>query len=108
MPFANFKFPQGLLNEKQKEEIIHKTTNMFAGYCDEGVGPYSMVLIDEVVDGGCSLCKELRIPAPFSAPSIAMTLESLGKTYAVQGQRSKHTCCVLATRAFKGPTRPSQ
>jgi|HubBroStandDraft_1064217.scaffolds.fasta_scaffold92017_1 4-oxalocrotonate tautomerase len=52
MPFANFKFPQGLLNEKQKEEIIHKTTDMFAGYFGEGVRPYSMVLIDEVVDGG--------------------------------------------------------
>jgi hypothetical protein len=32
MPFANFKFPQGLLNEEQKEEIIHKTTDMFASY----------------------------------------------------------------------------
>jgi 4-oxalocrotonate tautomerase len=52
MPFANFKFPQGLLNEKQNEEIIHKTTDMFAGYFGEGVGQYSMVLIDEVVDGG--------------------------------------------------------
>ena len=36
MPFANFKFPQGLLNEKQKEEIIHKSTDMFAGYFGEG------------------------------------------------------------------------
>ena len=52
MPFANFKFPQGLLNEKQKEEIIHKTTHMFAGHFGESVRPYSMVLIDEVVDGG--------------------------------------------------------
>jgi 4-oxalocrotonate tautomerase len=52
MPFANFKFPQGLLNEKQKEEIIHKTTDMFASYFGEGVRPYSMVLVDEVVDGG--------------------------------------------------------
>ena len=52
MPFANFKFPQGLLNEEQKEEIIHKTTDMFASYFGENVRPYSMVLIDEVVDGG--------------------------------------------------------
>jgi 4-oxalocrotonate tautomerase len=52
MPFANYKFPQGLLNEKQKEEIIHKTTDMFASYFGENVRPYSMVLIDEVVDGG--------------------------------------------------------
>jgi 4-oxalocrotonate tautomerase len=32
MPLANFKFPQGLLNKKQKEEIIHKTTDMFTSY----------------------------------------------------------------------------
>ena len=52
MPFANYKFPQGTLNAKQKEEIIHKTTNMFAEYFGEGVRPYTMVLVDEVVDGG--------------------------------------------------------
>ncbi len=32
MPFANYKFPQGTLNAKQKEEIIHKTTDIFAEY----------------------------------------------------------------------------
>ncbi len=52
MPFANYKFPQGTLNAKQKEEIIHKTTDMFAEYFGEGVRPYTMVLVDEVVDGG--------------------------------------------------------
>ena len=52
MPFANFKFPQGSLNAAQKEEIIHKTTDMFANYFGEGVRPYTMVLVDEVVDGG--------------------------------------------------------
>lgn len=52
MPFANFKFPQGTLSAEQKEEIIHKTTDMFASYFGEGVRPYTMVLIDEVVDGG--------------------------------------------------------
>ena len=66
MPFANFKFPQGLLNEKQKEEIIHKTTDMFAGYFGESVRPYSMVLIDEVVDGGWGRADE------------TLTLEKLG------------------------------
>jgi phenylpyruvate tautomerase PptA (4-oxalocrotonate tautomerase family) len=29
MPFANFKFPQGLLNEKQKEEIIRYVRGLF-------------------------------------------------------------------------------
>ena len=52
MPFANFKFPQGTLNAEQKEEIIHKTTALFVSYFGEGVRPYTMVLVDEVIDGG--------------------------------------------------------
>ena len=52
MPFANYKFPQGTLSAEQKEEIIHKTTDMFASYFGEAVRPYTMVLVDEVVDGG--------------------------------------------------------
>lgn len=52
MPFANFKVPQGTLNAEQKEEIIHKTTDLFAHYFGEGVRPFTMVLVDEVVDGG--------------------------------------------------------
>ena len=51
MPFANYKFPQGTLTAKQKEEIIHKTTSLFAEYFGEGVRSYTMVLVDEVVDG---------------------------------------------------------
>ena len=58
MPYANFKFPQGTLNAKQKEEIIHKTTNLFAEYFGEGVRPYTMVLVDEVVDGGWGRANE--------------------------------------------------
>ena len=52
MPFANYKFPAGMLSAEQKEEIIHKTTDLFASYFGEGVRPYTMVLVDEVVDGG--------------------------------------------------------
>ena len=52
MPFANYKFPQGTLTATQKEEIIHKTTDLFAHYFGEKVRPYTMVLVDEVVDGG--------------------------------------------------------
>ena len=52
MPFANYKFPQGTLNAVQKEEIIHKTTDLFAHYFGENVRPYTMVLVDEVADGG--------------------------------------------------------
>jgi 4-oxalocrotonate tautomerase len=59
MPFANYKFPQGTLTAEQKEEIIHKTTDMFAGYFGEGVRPFSMVLVDEVVDGGWGRADEV-------------------------------------------------
>ena len=52
MPFANYKFPQGTLNAKQKEEIVHKTTSTFAEYFGGDVRPFTMVLIDEVADGG--------------------------------------------------------
>ncbi len=52
MPYANYKFPQGTLTAAQKEEIIHKTTDIFAEYFGEGVRPYTMVLVDEVIDGG--------------------------------------------------------
>ena len=59
MPFANYKFPQGVLTAQQKEEIIHKTTAMFVGYFGEGVRPYTMVLVDEVVDGGYGRADEV-------------------------------------------------
>ena len=52
MPFANFKVPQGTMSAEQKEDLIHKTTAIFVGYFGEGVRPYTMVLVDEVADGG--------------------------------------------------------
>ena len=59
MPFANFKFPQGMMTAEQKEEIVHRTTDMFAEYFGEGVRPYTMVLVDEVVDGGFGRADEV-------------------------------------------------
>lgn len=52
MPFANYKLPQGTLNPAQKEEIIHRTTDLFVEYFGEGVRPFTMVLVEEVTDGG--------------------------------------------------------
>jgi 4-oxalocrotonate tautomerase len=52
MPFANFKFPEGIIDATRKEEIIHRTTAMFVEFFGEGVRPYTMVLVDEVADGG--------------------------------------------------------
>ena len=59
MPFANFKTPEGALSKAQKEEIVHRTTAMFAEYFGEGVRPYTMVLIEEVKDGGYGRADEV-------------------------------------------------
>lgn len=71
MPFANYKFPEGILTAEQKEEIIHKTTDMFASYFGEGVRPYTMVLVDEVVDGGYGRADETFTLAKFEAMKAA-------------------------------------
>ncbi len=39
MQFANYKFPQGLFTDAQKEEIVHKTTDLFASYFEEASAP---------------------------------------------------------------------
>lgn len=67
MPFANYKFPEGILNAAQKEDIIHRTTNLFVEYFGEGVRPFTMVLVDEVADGGWGRADE------------TLTLEKMGK-----------------------------
>ena len=61
MPFANFKTPQAALTKKQKEELVHRTTQMFVEYFGEGVRPYTMVLIEEVADGGYGRADEVFV-----------------------------------------------
>ena len=71
MPFANYKFPQGTVTAEQKEEIIHKTTDLFVGYFGEGVRPYTMVLVDEVIDGGWGRADETLTIAKLQAKAAA-------------------------------------
>lgn len=59
MPFANYKMPEGVLSAAQKEAIIHRTTNLFAEYFGEGVRPFTMVLVEEVADGGWGRADEV-------------------------------------------------
>lgn len=59
MPFANLKVPQGTLTAAQKEELVHKVTDLFAGYFGDGVRQHTMVLVDEVVDGGWGRADEV-------------------------------------------------
>jgi len=64
MPFANYKMPEGALTSAQKEMVVHRTTDMFVELFGEGVRPYTMVLIDEVRDGGYG-----RADVVFTIPS---------------------------------------
>lgn len=61
MPFANFKVPQAALSKKQKEEIVHKTTAMFVEYFGETARPHTMVLIEDIPDGGYARADEVFV-----------------------------------------------
>ena len=52
MPFANYKLPQGSLTPEQKAEIVHKTPDILAAIYGEAARAHTMVLVDEVTDGG--------------------------------------------------------
>lgn len=64
MPFANFKVPEAALSKSQKEEIVHKTTAMLVGYFGEHARAHTMVLIEEVKDGGYARADEVFVVPP--------------------------------------------
>ena len=61
MPFVNIKTPEGALNKAQKAEIVHRTTNMLVEYFSEAARPHTMVLIEEVKDGGYARADEVFV-----------------------------------------------
>jgi Uncharacterized protein, 4-oxalocrotonate tautomerase homolog len=52
MPFANYKLPQGMVTAEQKAEIIQTTTNLLVKLYGESARATTIVLVDEVADGG--------------------------------------------------------
>ena len=52
MPFANLKVPAGTLTADQKERMITTVTDLYADVYGEQARPNTLVLVDEVVDGG--------------------------------------------------------
>ncbi|WP_369394061.1 tautomerase family protein [Streptomyces sp. CG1] len=52
MPFANFKVPAGTLDEQQKELIVTRTTELYVEIYGERARATTMVLVEEVTDGG--------------------------------------------------------
>ncbi|AJC21555.1 tautomerase family protein [Pandoraea pulmonicola] len=66
MPFVNFKVPEAALSRTQKEEIVYRTTAMLVEYFSEHARPHTMVLIEEVKDGGYARADEVFvIPEPY-------------------------------------------
>ena len=61
MPFVNFKLPEAALTRRQKEEIVHRTTAMLVDYFGDAARPHTMVLIEEVPDGGYARADEVFV-----------------------------------------------
>lgn len=61
MPFVNIKVPEAALSRAQKEDIVHRTTNMLVKYFSEAARPHTMVLIEEVKDGGYARADEVFV-----------------------------------------------
>ena len=68
MPFVNYKFPAAAMNAKQKEELVHRTTAMLVEYFGEAARAHTMVLVEEIPDGGYARADEVFvIPAAYRA-----------------------------------------
>jgi 4-oxalocrotonate tautomerase len=59
MPFANLKVPAGLLSAEQKEHLITKVTDLYAETFGDAARDNTMVLVDEVADGGWGIRGEV-------------------------------------------------
>jgi 4-oxalocrotonate tautomerase len=61
MPFVNIKTPEAALSKAQKQEIVHRMTEMLVEYMSEAARPHTMVLIEEVEDGGYGRADEIFV-----------------------------------------------
>ncbi|MFD9023692.1 4-oxalocrotonate tautomerase family protein [Streptomyces parvulus] len=52
MPFAEFKVPAGTLTAADKKKLIERTTDLYAEIYGERARPTTVVLVEEVPDGG--------------------------------------------------------
>jgi 4-oxalocrotonate tautomerase len=77
MPFANFKVPAGTLSARQKETIVHRATELYVELYGERARANTMVLVEEVADGGWGVggsvltLAMLGGPGPGSVPGSA-------------------------------------
>lgn len=69
MPFANFKVPAGTINDEDKKKIIERTTDLYAEIYGERARPTTVVLVDEVPDGGWGVAGNVLTAAMLNADS---------------------------------------
>lgn len=68
MPFVNMKLPEAALSKEQKADIGHRITDLLVEYMSEAARPHTMVLIEEVKDGGYYRADEVfTMPEPYRA-----------------------------------------
>lgn len=61
MPFVNIKIPEAALSRAQKQEVAHRVTDLVVDYFTEAARPHTMVLIEEVRDGGYARADEVFV-----------------------------------------------
>ncbi|MGW4755097.1 tautomerase family protein [Streptomyces chartreusis] len=59
MPFANFKVPAGTLTTEQMEQIVTTATELYVGIYGERARATTLVLVEEVPDGGWGIGGEV-------------------------------------------------
>ncbi|RLL67338.1 tautomerase family protein [Streptomyces sp. Z26] len=59
MPFATFRVPAGSLTLEQKEQLITRTTDLYAEVYGERARATTLVLVEEVTDGGWGIGGEV-------------------------------------------------
>ncbi|GAA2694866.1 MULTISPECIES: 4-oxalocrotonate tautomerase family protein [Actinosynnema] len=55
MPFANLKVPRGTLTPESKKKLIDAVTDAYADVYGERARASTLVLVEEVADGGWGL-----------------------------------------------------
>ncbi|MYU11346.1 4-oxalocrotonate tautomerase [Streptomyces sp. SID8361] len=68
MPFANFKVPAGSLDEKQRQEIVTRATELYVDIYGERARATTLVLVEEVTDGGWGIGGQVLTLAMLQQP----------------------------------------
>ncbi|MFD7863589.1 tautomerase family protein [Streptomyces sp. NPDC057682] len=71
MPFANFKVPEKTLTPQQKEDIVTRTTELYVEIYGERARASTLVLVEEVPDGGWGISGHVLTSAMLNAPEAA-------------------------------------